>query len=53
MFGLSAGEWQAIGIVGGIVIGALGLVVNAAINAYFKSQHLALARRQAGAIPEE
>lgn len=28
-FGLSAGEWQIIGVVGGLAIGVLGLAVNA------------------------
>lgn len=27
-FGLSAGEWQALGVVGGLAIGLIGLVVN-------------------------
>lgn len=29
VFGLTPGEWQVIGIVGGLVIGVLGLLVNA------------------------
>lgn len=28
-FGLTAGEWQVVGVVGGILIGLVGLVVNA------------------------
>lgn len=31
-FGLTAGEWQAIGVMGGLVIGVIGLC----INAYFQ-----------------
>lgn len=27
-FGLSAGEWQALGVVGGLAIGLVGLAVN-------------------------
>ena len=43
-FGLTANELAAIG---GLVLGALGLVVNAVINVYFKHQHLKLARESA------
>jgi hypothetical protein len=42
-FGLTANELAAIG---GLVLGALGLVVNAVINVYFKHQHLKLARER-------
>lgn len=28
-FGLSAGEWQIVGVVGGLAIGLCGLVINA------------------------
>jgi hypothetical protein len=31
-FGLTAGEWQIIGVVGGLLIGLLGLVINAAFQ---------------------
>ena len=41
-FGLSASEWSVIGVIGGLVIAAVGL----AMNWYFKHQHLALARRR-------
>lgn len=43
-FGLSAGEWQAIGVVAGIVIGLAGL----AVNYYFKHKHYKLAVMRAG-----
>jgi hypothetical protein len=39
---LSPAQWQVLGIVGGLVIGLLGLVVNAAINVYFRNQELKL-----------
>jgi hypothetical protein len=39
-FGLTAGEWQAIGVLGGIVIGLAGLVVTWA----YKHAHYKLAR---------
>ena len=42
-FGLSSGEWQIIGVVGGLVIAAFGF----AINWYYKAQHLRLARKNA------
>lgn len=38
--GLTPGEWQIVGIVGGLAIGLLGLIVNAAINAYFSWKRL-------------
>jgi len=28
-FGLSAGEWQVIGVLGGLLVGVVGLVINA------------------------
>lgn len=31
-FGLSAGEWQALGVVGGLAIGVIGLAINAAFQ---------------------
>jgi hypothetical protein len=40
-FGLSPGEWQALGVIGGILIGLAGYLT----NLYFKHQHLKLARR--------
>lgn len=47
-FGLSPGEWQVIGIVGGLVFAAAGW----ATNFYFKRQHLLLAKSKAQADPE-
>ena len=47
-FGLSPGEWQVIGIVGGLVFAAAGW----ATNFYFKRQHLLLAKAKAQADPE-
>jgi hypothetical protein len=48
-FGFSPGEWQAIGIIGGLVFAAAGYLT----NFYFKRQHLLLARAKAQADPEE
>lgn len=48
-FGLSNGEWQAIGVVVGAFIGIAGLVV----QIYFKRAHLRIAMRRALADPEE
>lgn len=47
-FGFSPGEWQVIGIVGGLVFAAAGW----ATNFYFKRQHLLLAKSKAQADPE-
>lgn len=33
-FGLTPGEWQAVGVIGGLLIGVIGLC----INAYFQSR---------------
>lgn len=41
-FGLTAGEWQVVGVIGGLVIGAVGLVVNVA----FKFMHYRLTERR-------
>lgn len=38
----SPAQWQVIGILGGLVIGLLGLVVNAGINFYFRHKELKL-----------
>lgn len=48
-FGLSAGQWQVIGVIGGLLVGVVGLLV----NVWFKQQHLEIARRKALADPEE
>lgn len=45
--GLTPGEWQIVGIIGGLVIGVLGLIVNAGINAFFNWQRLKLDRQKA------
>lgn len=41
LFGLSSGEWQAVGVLGGIILGLLTL----GVTVYFKKQHLKLARK--------
>ena len=46
-FSLSPAEWQVIGIIGGLLIGFVGLVVNASISVYFKRQHLLIERARA------
>jgi len=38
MFGLTATEWQAIGVLGGLVLG----ILTYATSCYFKTQHLKL-----------
>jgi hypothetical protein len=40
LFGMSSSQWSTIGVIGGLVIAVLGL----AVNIYFRSQHLRLAR---------
>lgn len=52
-FGLTPGEWQVIGIIGGLVVGFVSLLIQAALSWWFKSQHLALAREHRKADPEE
>jgi hypothetical protein len=47
-FGLTAGEWQVVGVIGGILIGLAGL----GVNAFFKHQHLKLARERSEAGEE-
>lgn len=47
--GLSAEEWQAIGVIGGLVLGAMTWLGNNIINWYFRREHLKLAKRQAAA----
>lgn len=42
-FCLSAGEWQIIGVAGGLLVAVLGF----AVNWYYKEQHLRLARKNA------
>ncbi len=44
MFGLTSGEWQILGVVGGILLGLAGFVV----NVYFKHKHYKLAEKHAG-----
>lgn len=48
--GLTATELAAFG---GLVVAAIGMVVNAGMNWYFKAQHLRLAREQAKADEDE
>lgn len=43
-FGLTANELAA---VGGLIIGAIGLIANTVITVYFKHRHLELAQKQA------
>lgn len=48
-FGFSPGEWQVIGILGGLFFAAAGYFT----NVWFKHQHLALAKAKAVPDPEE
>jgi hypothetical protein len=41
-FGLSPGEWQVVGVIGGLVFAAFGFVT----NLYFKHQHFQLAKQR-------
>jgi allophanate hydrolase subunit 1 len=41
-FGLSPGEWQVVGVLGGLVFAAAGFVT----NLYFKHQHFLLAKKR-------
>jgi ABC-type Mn2+/Zn2+ transport system permease subunit len=43
IFGLSPGEWQVIGVIGGFLVGVFGL----AVNFYFKWQHMKIAKVRA------
>jgi allophanate hydrolase subunit 1 len=47
-FGLSPGEWQVLGVLGGLIFAAAGFVT----NLYFKAAHLELARAKAKADQE-
>ena len=45
-FGMSQGEWQAVGVIGGLLIGVVGICLNAVVSAYFKHQHYKLAKKR-------
>jgi hypothetical protein len=47
--GYTVDEWSAIGVFGGLILGALTWIGNMVVNAYFKREHLKLAIRQAEA----
>lgn len=51
-FGLTPGEWQIVGIIGGLAVGVLGLVINACVTWHFKSKHYRLAERRALGVDE-
>jgi len=44
MFGFTPGEWQIIGVAGGILLGLAGFIV----NVYYKHKHYKLAEANAG-----
>jgi hypothetical protein len=46
--GYTLDEWSLIGIIAGIALGVLGYLTTAAMNWYFRSQHLKLAQQKAG-----
>ena len=48
-FGMTANEFAA---VAGVLIGVVGLILQAGITIYFKRQHLAIARSAAAAKPQ-
>jgi hypothetical protein len=42
IFGLTGGEWQAVGVIGALILGALTY----GTTFYFKKKHLELAKRK-------
>jgi hypothetical protein len=46
--GLTPDQWTIAGIIGGLVVAVLGLVLRTALDWYFRSQHLKLARERVG-----
>jgi hypothetical protein len=42
-FGLTPGEWQVIGVIGGLAVALVGAFANVIVNVYFKQKHLELA----------
>lgn len=50
IFGLTPSEWSVIGVIGGLLFAAAGFLM----TAWFKAQHLKLAKRVAerGGIPQ-
>ena len=48
-FGLSASEWQAVGVVGGLFAAVIGIL----INWWFKREHLRIAQRNGMADRDE
>lgn len=51
-FGLSSGQWQALGVLGGLVIGGLGLLVKSVMDWHFRNQHLKLAQSRAKVLAD-
>lgn len=45
LLGMTANEIAALG---GLAVAVIAMIVNAAINVYFKAQHLRIARERAG-----
>lgn len=46
--GFTPGQWQVIGVAGGLLIGLLGLIGNLSVNAYFQHQRLKMDRKRLG-----
>ena len=42
LFGLSSGEWQAVGVLGGLILGLMTL----GVTIYFKHKHLELSKKE-------
>lgn len=42
VFGLSTSEWSVVGVIGGLLVGVGGLIV----NIYFKHKHLQVVRNR-------
>jgi hypothetical protein len=49
MLGLTHDQWYVVGIVGGLTIGAIGLIARSATDWYFRTQHLKLAQARRAA----
>jgi cytochrome c biogenesis protein CcdA len=45
VFGLTPSEWQALGVAGGLLIAAIGLVAKVCIDIYFKRREMEILER--------
>lgn len=49
---MSIQDWQIVGIVGGLIIAALGLLLKTGMDWHFRQQHLKLAQSRAKVLAE-